>query len=345
MSCEEAQKKVNEFLKEQDLDQYVSEDQVKEIVSACCDDMGSQECVNAMATIAATGACVAYTEGACVPCCSVAGRIVGPIVGKSLGAAWSLLKGVWSTVSGWFGGGECDYDPAAGAIIVAYSDAMRELGAGLQTAWDESRAELRLEPKWALFSTGGPGGYMVPVTMTPEKIALHMGTLVSATWEEALLHNSIKFSKRYGPPHFKWTIAGKDGYLYSPPVDINQTGTPEQFFGFSWKDYPCNESGNWQDAAKHVSGIRMGFVEDAAAWMLQKMVISLSQEAEVVNIERVHELRAMIQPTPMPQFKVQPTTQQKSPLKGMLLIGGALALAAGAVYYYNKQDALAEQTG
>lgn len=332
--CEKAKKYVQDYLEENDLEGYVSADQVKDAVSACCDDFGSQDCVNAIAALSATAGCVALTDGACVPCCEAAGAFVGPIVGESLGWAWGAIKDGWDWVTSWFSGGGCDYDPAADKLVKAYDESVRRIAAGLDVAWATSRQELGLEPKSPLFASDFPGGLMLPVALTEESIVANMGDIVAASWQQALLHSSIRLCNTLGPPQYTYKLTSKDDKMHMPRVSVDDTHEPYQFFHFRWYNWDCKEANQWEVGAKKMLDIRMGFVRDAADRISRQMALALSKEADEVYADKqvlrnmASAARVNMRSDSLRQLRQD---EQSSPLLWLL---GATALGVAGWYGY-----------
>lgn len=300
--CDKAKEYIQDFIEENDLEKYVSTSQVEDAIEACCNDVGSQQCLRALSVLNSTAGCIALTEGACVPCCEVAGGLVGPIVAAGIGWAWGAIKDAWETVKGWFGGGGCDYDPAADKIVKASADAFRKVAVSLQEAWERSRDEMYLPPKPALFVRGA-GGLMVPIALTQESITAHMGKIIPATWEQALLHNTVrtwilhwtnvwKKSKWTAgvPPIWTHSLSGEDDVMYSRELSVTGTTSPEQFFDFGWRNWDCKHAEQWETSARNLNNTQMAFVNRAVERLAADMAVALGREAKEGDMERVAEL-------------------------------------------------------
>ena len=294
MSCEQARQYVNQFL--QDRNVQVGKEQVDAAVSVCCNDVKSQACADALSTLAATGVCAAYTEGACIPCCEVLGSIAGPIIGAGLGAAVDVIEAGWDKVKDFFssifgGGGGCSYKPVADAINAAYSKAGRDLSGSVGEAWIAARMKLMgfdyLDGDWPIVRADGPGGLFVPTYKgDPKAVAWAVIPHITNPWQAwtfVILRNATIFaaaSKEADYPNKTyWEYDG--GRLDLPGLDpAVPPATFEQYFFFKWDGWPCHDPGEFEKAAKHAMRIRWHFVDKAVNRFLSDMMVTTTQEIQ-----------------------------------------------------------------
>lgn len=338
MSCEEARQKVNEYIKENDLP--VGEEQINEAVKACCADWKSQDCVDALSTLAATVACTVYTKGVCIPCCEAIGGVVGSIVGKGIAVAVGLLKGVVEFVTDLFGGGGCDFDGAAAEISAGYSQATREIAVALEQAWNQARADLELPPKpQPLWCKKGPGGRWFPMADIPDDVKSCMGSIANSDdFLIPLIRNTAILSyasEAHGAR--TWTVKGKPGFLIMPAADpAKQQESPENLFYFWWDSWQCSQPNNWKKAALDVCALRFSFVQRAAELMAQDMATNLSREVKYRNkadLAMQIATKLNLAGVGIETIRLQPTVAPKSESKSRPVVAvGILGAVLGGGY-------------
>jgi hypothetical protein len=192
MACEQARAYVMQKLADAGVN--VDDEQIEQLAQACCQDMTSQACNEAIGKVTTTVVCAVYTEGACVPCCKMAGEIIGPIVAKGVAIVVGIGKALWDAISSLFGGGSCDFDPAYNDIHAKLAASFRDLVAHLAGAWADAREAAGLsrdEPtNREVNKIPGYDPYQVPGETIPDHAWVVKGLdgrLVIMTGEEAAL--------------------------------------------------------------------------------------------------------------------------------------------------------------
>jgi len=301
MSCEKAREYVQQALDEGNVDiGDVGKEQLDQAIKTCCDDVTSQACANAIATLTATGACAAYTEGACVPCCEVFGSVAGPILGWGIGATVSVLASAWNEVSdfisGLFGGGcdSCSYTPAGSGLVFAHSRASEQLAQSLGEAYIEARMKMMgadyLDGEWPIVRLDAGGKYVTTSKKDPGKQRwddAFVSPLVQGNpwraWTYVLMWNASKLSEASNDPKYPngshWDYKGSRMTL---PAIGGGRHSPEEYFYFRWNNWPCCDEGpeEWRKAAEHAMRIRWQFVWDASTALLEQMMAQTVEEIQ-----------------------------------------------------------------
>lgn len=340
MGCEEARKYVQDFVKDQNI--QAGKGQIDEVIDVCCKDIGSQACADARAALAATAVCAAYTDGVCIPCCTVLGNIVGPIAGAAEGIVVGILKGAWDGVKSLFGGGGCNYKPAADGLVQSYGHATEQLAQSVGEAWNTSRMTTMgadyLDGDWPIVRIDGPGGTFVP-TFKGDPKAVNWDALQFLqgnpwkAWTYIIVRNAAILSaastdSKY-PNKTYWDY--DDGSLYLPGIDKNAPAEKTtNLFSFNWSDWPCGGDGpsEWKKAAKSAMSIRWHFVETAAEHFLRDMMITTTQEIQ--NAELTSSIANLV------QRAAAKRSNEGTSGWTILAILGVLGAAGYGVYRYTK---------
>ena len=360
-NCEAARAFIQGKIDDAKVAQFVDQGMLEDAVKACCDDVTSAPCVSAVAKIVASAGCAAYTEGACVPCCSAAVKIIGPIIDVGATIFIGAIKGAWNFVSDLFGGGSCSYLDAGNRLTTQYSSATRSLVDQFEKAWKAGRESIGLPGEEVspdgMFCNGSsqPGGVcnwsqmhevwvlrrqaddisqaiLDPILV--EDLATVMQqtgrTPFTVTWEELLLSNAARMGLKIWP-YFTWSIKGNSSAkVWMDMIDFGSMVplAPEQYFRFQWSGFPCNESQNWQNFARDLMAKRQECLGVAAEELTRSMAASLTASLTAHQSGLVLDVARQIG-----------RNAKRSGSKlgtAALVIGLTGAAAAGAYYLYWK---------
>jgi hypothetical protein len=335
MSCEQARKHVEDFLKEQGADEYVSADQLDDLVRECCDDVWGQGCQEALSTVAATAVCSVYTEGACVPCCETLGAIVGPIVAKGVAASVELLKGAWEGLTEAFTTHSYSYSKVYDELLDEYTRATQGLAIdGLAQAWLRMRLEgLGHGTRMPIVAPKGPGGLYVPVFEDdPDAVKWDdFGIRWDEAWEYILLYNAAILTAHAYPNGYE-QVEDPFGKLMSfapPPQKFKPTG--REFFAFRW--YGNQSPDLWFRNADAILNVRYEFVEKAMA----RFVSDAMQMTTLEMVRKGVAAKLMEAKPDLLDLKPHPEQASTSP---MLIAAGVVALIGLGYAGYRYRDVL-----
>jgi hypothetical protein len=340
MACEQEKQWLAENFEE------APQDALIDAVDACCGKLsmdrafetaglevsGDPDCEEALHALAAASICNYYTGGNCPPCCSKLAGVVAPILAKSVSVLVDGLHGVWDGIKSLVGGGGCDYDPAANQLVAGYGNATVEAIRALAEAWYAMRLEAFGQEgldTYPVVHPGGPGGRFVPTSPNDPGLWRWNKSSVSAqeAWEHIVVHNAKKLSiasDKDGPfPNGRvWRVKGKSGYLLMPGLRDDKAYTPWDFYYFWWTAYPCEESANWESAARDVTGIRWHHLQRAIELFTQEMLQQATIEMEADMASKL---------TLVPDVKLSPSHKLRQP-KDEGMSGAAIAaIALGAI--------------